>query len=67
MITERYINELCYEIIGCAIEVHKFLGPGLIESVYECCVIEELKAKNLEVKSQIRVAIYYKGKDRIRI
>ena len=59
-ITQKYINDLAYEIVGCAIEVHKHLGPGLLESVYEKCLIQELKEQGLLVKSQIRVPIYYK-------
>jgi GxxExxY protein len=43
MITQKYINDLSYKIVGCAIEVHKILGPGLLETVYEICLIEELK------------------------
>ncbi|TSA36280.1 MAG: GxxExxY protein [Porphyromonadaceae bacterium] len=42
MITQRYINEILYKIIGCAIEVHKHLGPGLLESVYDACLIDGL-------------------------
>lgn len=49
-------------IIGCAIEVHKNLGPGLLESVYEYCLIEELRAKNLFVENQVKIPIIYKGK-----
>lgn len=41
MITQKYINEISYKIIGCAIEVNKHLGPGLLESVYEPCFIDE--------------------------
>lgn len=63
MITQRYVNEICYKIVGCAIEVHKILGPGLLESIYEKCMIEKLKSTNLEVKSQVIIPIYYKGKD----
>ena len=40
-ITQKYINELAYNIVGCAIEVHKHLGTGLLESVYEKCLIQE--------------------------
>jgi len=63
MVTQKYINEVSYKIIGCAIEVHKHLGPGLLESVYEPCFIEELTNAGLNVKSQIYVPVYYKGKD----
>ena len=63
MITKKYINEISYKIIGCAIEVHKELGPGLLESVYESCFIDELKNAGLSVKSQFHVPVFYKGKD----
>ena len=63
MITQKYINEISYKIIGCAIEVHRYLGPGLLESVYEACFIEELKNAGLSVRSQLYVPINYKGKD----
>jgi GxxExxY protein len=45
------------------IEVHKHLGPGLLESVYEACFIDELRNCGLDVKSQLYVPITYKGKD----
>ncbi len=61
MITQKYIHELSYKIIGCAIEVHKNLGPGLLESVYEQCFIFELKKIGLDVKSQIIIPLQYKG------
>jgi GxxExxY protein len=62
-ITQKYVNEISYTIIGCAIEVHKFMGPGLLESVYEPCFIEELKSQGLKVISQQYVPIYYKDKN----
>ena len=62
-ITQKYINEISYKIIGCAIEVHRYLGPGLLESVYEACFIEELINAGLSVRSQLYVPINYKGKD----
>ena len=46
-ITQKYLDELTYQIIGCAIEVHKQLGPGLLESVYEKCLIREIQLKDL--------------------
>lgn len=63
MITQAYINEISYKLIGCAIEVHRNLGPGLLESVYEACFIDELRNNGLNVKSQIHVPVSYKGKD----
>jgi GxxExxY protein len=62
-ITKKYINNLAYKIVGCAIEVHKQLGPGLLESVYQTCFIDELKSQGLKVEKQIPVPVYYKGKD----
>lgn len=62
-ITKRYINSLSYKIVGCAIEVHKQLGPGLLESVYETCFVDELISQKLKVERQVPVPIFYKGKD----
>jgi GxxExxY protein len=61
--TQTYINGIAYKIVGCAIEVHKNLGPGLLESVYQSCLIDELMMSGLEVKSQIYIPIIYKGKN----
>ncbi|OFX27668.1 MAG: GxxExxY protein [Bacteroidetes bacterium GWA2_31_9b] len=63
MITQKYINELAYKVVGCAIEVHKHLGPGLLESVYELCFIDELKSAGLNVQSQVYISINYKDKN----
>jgi GxxExxY protein len=60
-ITKKYLNELTYKVIGCAIEVHKTLGPGLLESVYEKCFIRELTLQGLTYKNQLWVPIQYKG------
>jgi len=48
-------------IIHCAIEVHKHLGPGLLESVYESALCVEFKANSLPFKRQIGIPLYYKG------
>ena len=61
--TKRNIDNLSYAIIGCAIEVHKVLGPGLLESVYQKWLVRELFLKGLDVKSQLKVPIHYKGLD----
>ena len=63
MRTQKYINDLSYRIVGCAIEVHKHIGPGLLESVYESCLIEELITSKLKVQSQVHVPVNYKEKD----
>ena len=48
-------------IIGCAIEVHRHLGPGLLESVYESALCIELRARSLPFKRQVGLPLYYKG------
>src|SRR5690606_18808203 len=58
-----YINDLSYRIVGCAIEVHKQLGPGLLESVYETCFVDELNSNGFYIQRQVLVPIIYKGKD----
>lgn len=63
MHTQKSINNISFKIIGSAIEVHRHLGPGLLESVYESCFIDELKNAGLHVRSQIHVPVLYKGKD----
>ena len=60
-ITKKYVNQIAYKIVGCAIEVHKELGPGLLESLYEECIIFELKTRGLKVISQQNITPYYKG------
>ncbi len=53
-------NELSKVIIGCAIEVHKQLGPGLLESAYQECMYYELKQIGLEVQKEKPMPIVYK-------
>ena len=55
------INDITKEIIGAAIEVHKILGPGLLEKPYELCLIHELKLRGIKCESQKPVPIQYKG------
>ena len=61
MITKKLLDELTYKIIGCAIEVHKQLGPGLLESVYQKFFIQELCLQNLAFVNQVMTPITYKG------
>ena len=53
-------NEISSKIIGAAIEVHKQLGPGLLESTYETCLAYELKEMGLDVKQQQALPVVYK-------
>ena len=54
-------NQLTSEIISSAIEVHRNLGPGLLESTYEECMTFELQERGLTVKRQLELPILYKG------
>jgi GxxExxY protein len=62
MITQKFLNDLTYSLIGCAIEVHKELGPGLLESVYHKCYLAELNDRGIKFSSQLSVPVIYKGK-----
>ncbi len=55
------INELSGIVIGAAIEVHKVLGPGLLESAYENCLCHELQIKNVIFERQKPLPVTYKG------
>ena len=63
--TDNQLEALTETIIGCAIEVHKTLGPGLLESVYRECLILELRGSRLGVEIERRLPFDYKGQ-RIR-
>jgi len=63
MLTQKLINDISFKIVGCAFEVHKQLGPGLLESVYQACMIDELRRNHLNVHSQVFIPVYYKGND----
>lgn len=57
--TKKEVTQLSYEIIGFAIKVHKELGPGLLESIYEECLKYELESNGYDVKQQLTVKINY--------
>jgi len=56
------INQLSSQIIGAAIEVHKTLGPGLLESAYEECLCHELHLRGVSLERQKQLPVLYKGK-----
>lgn len=54
-------KELASEVIGAAIEVHKTLGPGLLESIYERCLCHELCLREIKYVQQLEIPLRYKG------
>lgn len=61
-ISKQYLNDLTYQLLGCCINIHKELGPGLLENVYHQCLIEELKYERISYLSELEVPIKYRGK-----
>ncbi len=55
------VNEVTAAVIGAAIEVHRELGPGLLESTYEACLLHELIERGLQVERQKRLPVQYRG------
>jgi|SRR5215213_10289950 len=54
---------MSHKVIGAAIEVHRFLGPGLLESVYEAALCRELRLRGVATERQVRIPINYKGEE----
>ena len=61
--TQKSINELAYKVVGCAIEVHKIMGPGLLESIYQKCMLKELSLNSINARQEYRIPLIYKGED----
>jgi GxxExxY protein len=59
--TKQDLKDLIYQVNGAAIEVHKSLGPGLLESVYHKCLKHELELRKIKFKSELLIPIQYKG------
>ncbi|MGD9928713.1 MAG: GxxExxY protein [Mangrovibacterium sp.] len=62
MISKIEYERIAKHIVNAAFEVHKELGPGLFESVYEVCLVEELRNRGLYVESQVKIPVVFKGK-----
>jgi len=54
-------QDLTHEVIGAAIEVHRVLGPGLLESAYEVCLCHELRSRNIPFTCEVPLPISYKN------
>ena len=59
--TKTYLKDLIYQVNGSAIEVHKYLGPGLLESVYHTCLKKELSIRGFEFQTELIIPVNYKG------
>ena len=57
----KNFNELTEAIIGAAMEVHRALGPGLLESIYEMCLCRELSIRGIPFERQVLIPVEYKG------
>lgn len=62
-LTQKYLDELTYEVIGSAIEVHKAMGSGLLESVYHECLKEELKHRQINFQTELKIPVSYRDKE----
>jgi GxxExxY protein len=60
-VTKTYLKDLVYKVVGAAIEVHKEIGPGLLESVYHKCLKHELRERKIPFQSELIVPVEYKG------
>ena len=61
MVTKKYLDDLEYQITGACIDVHKHLGPGLLESVYQKCLAHELRLRYILFSSEHTIDVVYKG------
>ncbi|MFC0777851.1 GxxExxY protein [Flavobacterium sp. HJSW_4] len=61
MITKKYLTDLIYRVNGAAIEVHRKIGAGLLESIYHQCMIKELSLRGINFQSELKIPVEYKG------
>lgn len=62
-LTKSFLNDLTYQINGACIDVHKALGPGLLEGVYHKCLIHEFGLRKIRFASEMAVPLSYKGEN----
>src|SRR5205085_2976794 len=63
--TKTQLDKLTYDVVGAAIEVHKIMGRGLLESVYHQCMMEELTQRKINFQTEFKVPVIYKGRELI--
>jgi GxxExxY protein len=59
--TNEQLNIISKEILDASFQVHKEMGPGLLESIYELCLMKELQLRGLNVQNQVSIPLIYKG------
>ncbi len=55
------LNDLSKQVLEASLEVHKIMGPGLLESVYEACLMKELEIRGIKALNQVRIPLIFKG------
>ncbi len=60
---KKQYNQFSQQILDAAITVHKEMGPGLLESVYELCLLRELQLRGMFIEHQVPIPLFYKGED----
>ena len=62
LLTKKYLDNLTFEVIGAAIEVHKYFGQGLLESIYHEALKEELINRKINFQTELKIPVIYKNK-----
>jgi GxxExxY protein len=57
----EYLNRLSSKVLDAAVRVHKEMGPGLLEAVYQLCMVKELQSRELSISQNVPVPLYYRG------
>jgi GxxExxY protein len=63
MVTQKYLDELSFNVIGACIQVHKTIGRGLLENVYHQCLKEELRYRKINFFTEMKVPLIYRDKE----
>jgi GxxExxY protein len=63
MITQKYLDELSYQVVGACIEVHNTIGKGLLENIYHECLKEELTYRKINFFTEMKVPLIYRNKE----
>jgi GxxExxY protein len=61
MADSKFIERVATQVVDSCVRIHRELGPGLLESTYQACVVYELRSRNLEVNSEIELPVVYGG------